>query len=673
MFTLSGVSPAEGEKHVAIDTLIEFTIVDDGTGIDISSLIVEVNMTRAIDGTTFNDGFDGVFSEITPSGDNFSIVIDPEDDFSLGEVVSVKIQVKNLEDFYFNRDYAFKILPDEPILTVTSPLDEGTVTGPQLIHLEFEDTIHGIDTSSIDISINGLDYIVSGAIETSPNGAFTEIISGTNDVIVRVDTVEPLRDGDYILSYAVADTLGNFLTGELNFTVNQPILTLPDVFPQTGFLGWFQGIERVSDVGDGQSLKIEWHEPVKRIYKSEVFVLVFENERRLELFDSDPKYMALSSISEATAENLRTGLTLSYGARAMETYPDTFDVTGMVEADDSFYIIPDPVTVTETVTETDTIIRVNSVAGYPERGLLTIGREVIKYTALNTTDPAFLVPVNGRGLNNTTPGIYVAGDEAKLFLKCQDSNTVIIMATPTYQDWYVSERPIDNEGLVVTDYQDNDMKFFQGYDFCGYHDPLPQQTLQGIDDCPSYLGGEFNGFRGMNLYDRMLNREEVLLDQVGEPVVLLKRIWDGATCSCLNARKIHPKVKSCEECFGTGYIGGYDQFLNLRRDDRRIMVSFNESPEDLKLGPHEHLQQEYEPGAWTLPIPAIRDRDLLLRFDFTDDVEYIYEVLNTSKEKVFFRHFGRQKLALKRLDKTDIVYTLVKSAYIDNTFIPSIT
>ena len=57
------------------------------------------------------------------------------------------------------------------------------------------------------------------------------------------------------------------------------------------------------------------------------------------------------------------------------------------------------------------------------------------------------------------------------------------MATPTYVDGYESGREIDGTGLVVTDYSDNDKKFFQGFDFCGYHRAIPQQVFQGENDC----------------------------------------------------------------------------------------------------------------------------------------------------------------------------------------------
>ena len=87
------------------------------------------------------------------------------------------------------------------------------------------------------------------------------------------------------------------------------------------------------------------------------------------------------------------------------------------------------------------------------------------------------------------------------------------------------------------------------------------------------------------------------------------------------------------------------------------MVRFKETAEDLSFGPNNHLNVLYEPQCWTLPMPAIRDRDVIIRFDFTGDLEYIYEVLDVNKEKLVYKHYGRQNLRLKRMDKTDIIYT----------------
>ena len=197
-----------------------------------------------------------------------------------------------------------------------------------------------------------------------------------------------------------------------------------------------------------------------------------------------------------------------------------------------------------------------------------------------------------------------------------------------------------------------------GLDHCGYHKPLPWQSLSGKDDCGTYLGGIYNGFRGMDVFQRAMDREEELMENVGEKCVLFRRKWSGETCSCVTLRRQHPKVRSCKFCYGTGYVGGYDQIFNLRRQDKRVMIRFYEATEDLKLGDHSHLQQEFQPTALALFKPIIKDRDLIVRFDYTDDIEYIYEVLNVNRERFVFNKYGRQKLSIIRLDKTDIIYQL---------------
>ena len=93
MPSLLGRSPSEGEKNVDLDSHIEFFIIDDGPGIDISSLIVYVGGELAIDNSEFTSNFEGGLSEITPDGDNYAVSIDPISSFGQGDVVLVKLQV----------------------------------------------------------------------------------------------------------------------------------------------------------------------------------------------------------------------------------------------------------------------------------------------------------------------------------------------------------------------------------------------------------------------------------------------------------------------------------------------------------------------------------------------------------------------------------------------------
>lgn len=657
MISISGQSPAEGEKRVDLDSLIEFSLIDDGSGIDLSSLIVEISGVRAIDGVEFKNGFDGAYSSISLESYGASIIIDKETPFREDQIVTVKIQAKDLNEDYFNTEYVFESVTAKPYLDLISPTHKALVQSDQVVFLEFSDEIDDINLSSINIEINDLPAVTGGVFESDYSGSSSSLQKTLNGAAIRIEPAESFRDGFYKIFYSVSDLSGNTLTGTSLFTVDLPQVILPSTFPQVDFEGFAQGIRKVANIGTGDSLAVIWHKPISRSYKGDSFALIYENESRLNIFDTQAKYISTNNVTSMTASGLETGKTMCYAVRGLEAFKETVDLTGMQEVDQEVYLIPSPTQITSQVMETDTVIDVASTEGFPNAGVLILNSsEVVRYTA--KTDTSFVLPSNGRGLNGTSNGIYLSGDSVSVFFGCQDQNSVIAMATPTYSDGYQSDREIQGVGLVVTDYEDNDKKFFQGFDFCGYHQPIPQQIFQGKNDCGSYLGGEFNGMRGMNLFDRMLNREEVLLDQVGEPVILLKRIWNGQTCSCSDSRRMHPKVRSCKKCFGTGYVGGYEQYDYLRRPDKRIMVMFGDTTEDLKLSSQAHLEQEYKPNCWTLPNPAIRDRDLLVRFDFNNDIEFIYEVLNITKDKLFYRHYTRQRLALQRMDKTDIIYTI---------------
>lgn len=657
MINISGQSPAEGARNVFLNSLVEFSLISGDTDLDLSSLIVFVSGHEVIRDLSFNQGYDGPFSSIELTSFGASIVIDKESLFLEGEVILVKIQVKDLNNKYFNHEYVFRAIPSEPILDVSSPEDGALVKSDQTIFLEFKDEIDGVDPDSINIWINGLSAVVGGSFENIFNGT-NSIISNTEfGVSVRIDPSEPLRDGPYTVKYSASDANSNILYGEYSFSVDLPEIVLPSVFPQIKFLGFSKGAKKVSNLGRGDMMQVEWHTPVSRSYRGDSFALIYENESRLDIFDSSPKYIATKDTQVANLSGFTPGKRMSFAVRAMEAFSGTLSLDGMPEVSENVFTIPGSAEISEQILETDFIFNVISTEGYPSSGILIVNNsEVIRYSSKTAT--SFMIPSGGRGLNGTSPGIYMDGDLIEMFFACQDQNSVIVVGTPTYIDGYESGREINGTGLVVTDYTDNDRKFFQGFDFCGYHRAMPQKILQGVGDCGSYLGGEFNGMRGMNLFDRMLNREEVLLDQVGEPVILLKRIWDGEKCSCSDSRRLHPKIKSCKKCFGTGYLNGYVQYDYRRRNDGRVMMAFGDTKEDLKLGQQSHLEQDYEPQCWTLPNPAIRDRDLIVRFDFNNDVEYIYEVLNTTKDKLFFRHYTRQRLNIKRMDKTDVIYTI---------------
>lgn len=664
MLSISGLSPSNGDKNISLNSTIEFTIVDDGSTIDTSSLLVYVNNDKAVEGINFLSGWNGTESDISFVNSNLNIKIDPENLFEKDKKIIVQIQVKNLLGKFLNFTYFFETIQDKPQLLISSPQNKEVLKQPQFLYFDFEDPLDGVDLDSINIKIENTSYIANGIPNYDVCGPLTEIIQKDNllGFVIKIDPIEPIRDGNYIIKYDVSDPNGARLLGEINFSIKLPIIPLPPVFPQTGFIGFFQGIKRATNLGDGNSIEVEWADVAQRSYQSDAYALIYQNKKRLDIFDGLPQYIAKAEVKKGVLSPLETGTTYSLAIRAMEAYKNSivFDGMEIVDIENEIYKVPESVFISELVLPTSNKVKVSSVAGYPASGFIVINSEIIKYNGISEETNEFLITPNGRGVSGTTASAHLPGDTVSLFLECKDQNTVILMSTVLFhEDGYGFDRQLNNVGLVVRDSSDIDNKYTEPFDFCGYRRYQPDLTLNGQDDCGSYLGGENNGFRGMNIFEKLVQREEILLDSTGEPVILLKRIWNGQVCSCMTARRMHPRIKSgCDTCYGTGYVGGYTQYVNNRRNDGLILLSFSDAKEDLKLGMHEHLKQEYDPSAWTLPSPYIRDRDIIVRFDFTGDLEFIYEVLDSNREKAIFRHFTRQRLSLKRLDKTDIIYTI---------------
>lgn len=652
---LSGQNPTNGSKSNDLDTLISFVV--EKQNIDISRIQINIAGETAYKNSGFLPRFISDNSSVSVQSNSASFVFERNEEFKKDSLIEVRI-------YYFDESgsdtkrYSFRTVQDKPILYFSNLSDGLVVTEPIVFRLEFVDELDGVDLSSLNIKLNGKEMVSSGTLASFLSTVNSKIEPITGGYGVTLEHEDFFRDGNYELYYDVKDSGGARLIDRINFSVKIRKVILPKLFPSYNFIGFVNGLKKVTPLENGVSAKLEWAKLISRVPKSEVYALIYYGKDRLSLFDSLPKFIAKKEVNEFTYNEFSVGSIYYFAVRAMEAFSGIFDFTGMTESATDVYKFPSETSISSIFSTSALTLEVEDVTGYPEKGLLLVdGSEVVKYTSVNRDTNSFNIPANGRGLNSTTKIFGVEGDSVKLFIECQDKNNNIIKATTMYQDGYDSGREVDNIGILVTDYSDNDKKFFQGFDYCGYHHPMPDRLLKGLDDCGTYLGGEFNGSRGMNLYDRMLNREEVLLEQVGEPCILLQRKWTGAMCDCMTARNTHPKEKTCNRCFGTGYIGGFDQFLNRRRNDRRVLIRFKETAEDLELHMSRHMSVKFEPQCWTLPIPAIKDRDIIIRFDFTDDLEYFYEVLDCSKEKLVYGHYGRQNLRLKRLDKTDLINT----------------
>jgi hypothetical protein len=105
-------------------------------------------------------------------------------------------------------------------------------------------------------------------------------------------------------------------------------------------------------------------------------------------------------------------------------------------------------------------------------------------------------------------------------------------------------------------------------------------------------------------------------------------------------------------CFGTGFVTGYEQYMNPRRSDRRIMVRFGPTNDDLKMQ-DVGLESELIPDCWTLVVPAVKDRDFIIRFNLDGTEEFRYEILDVTRNKLMFSDSGGQKFKAQRVRKFD--------------------
>lgn len=236
-----------------------------------------------------------------------------------------------------------------------------------------------------------------------------------------------------------------------------------------------------------------------------------------------------------------------------------------------------------------------------------------------------------------------------------------------------------NIDILTTDLSVSDAETanFQPFIFSGYQRTDPVMVMNGT--ClGSYIGGTYgcadgyNGagglIRGISMDVQSEQRLEVLLTTTGEKCCLIKRDWTGITCHCFLPGQEYPQSR-CTECYGTGKVIGYEQYYDNRYSDGRIWVRFSPVVDDL-IPTDAGMEATMSPECWTLPVPTVKDRDILVRFDTTgENPEFRYEILNVTRNRLFLAQEGMQKFALQRIRKTDPIYQI--PVFYDTSMFPS--
>lgn len=438
------------------------------------------------------------------------------------------------------------------------------------------------------------------------------------------------------------------------------------------------GVRRIEDVGNGMGLRLTWGEAAPSGRDNQVHYNVYFSSTRFGVFFEGSRFI---TTARQVVVNVPPGELHYFAVRATQFNPKEFDISQLEQVGVELYSYPEPQSLSETIDAYSEVITVESTNGFAQAGFLKINSEIIRYDSKSGTE--FFVASNGRGFTATLPTSHDSGSIVEMWTGVEDGNTVILNDTAA---WYeangtprntdaIGQYNVDEDGYraantddITPDFtlQDDDNEDFPAYDFKGYHRPSIQETFSGA--CVnSYVGGEFNGVRGFNFQERNLARLDKQLQVTGEPVILLRRKWSGKRCACISLRSEQPRTR-CPKCFGTGFDGGYDRYFNTRpiselyrNVNGMILSRITPYTDDLEIVQDQGLRHPSELTAWTLTVPTIKDRDLIIRYYRDPETgifieEFRYEVLDVTRNILVLGDSGRQQFRMRRHDKTDVIY-----------------
>lgn len=454
------------------------------------------------------------------------------------------------------------------------------------------------------------------------------------------------------------------------------------------------GLDSVSSNGDGYAIQIKWYKAYPSIRTNKIAYGIYFSTSQYSVFDEGVKYISTDeSVTSANLQDMTPGELYFFSVRPIEYDPDLFDFSQLPEVNGFKYY---PTTILRSaISDTDLTIPLVDVSEFPSNGILKIGIELIQYSTRDLLNNNLeLNLVAQRGYNNTkarshdvdgydgyvthdpTVSYYIPGESSEFdkIIQCQ-SRFEFDNYSYTEADGY--KQVIKD--LLSTDLAGSDAANvdFPTYDYAGWRRTDPKLLLDG--SCVgSYFGGYMfcaDGYsgvgtqlRGLSVQDHNNQRQEYLLNVDGEPVCLLKRMRTGIVCSCYLPSQEYSDYQ-CPKCFGSKFVVSYEQYFNPRRSDGRILVRFSPSEEKLKMY-ESGMESEFTTECWTLTVPTIKDRDILVRFDMDGNEEYRYEVLGVTRNRMLNSMQGGQKVKVQRIRKYDQKYKI--PVFHDSSTIPSI-
>jgi hypothetical protein len=439
-----------------------------------------------------------------------------------------------------------------------------------------------------------------------------------------------------------------------------------------------EGLSGAASQGDGYSIHLQWVPAYPSTQDYKVLYNIYYSTFLREVFKEGVKAVSVDDgYFTGHILELTPGDTYYFAVRAAQYLPAWYDANELPFINSHLRTYPEAALLAD-ISDVSSQILVSDIDQFPSRGIIQIGYELIRYSSKDVPNGLLLVSDRGyfntNARSHTTDGYdgYIAHDNPfiRFFTGYEEKNDLILQATASFKyphfpftrgDGYRERiKDILNTDLSGSDAAQED---FPSYDYSGYHRTDPVALLNG--DClGTYYGGEqycADGYgvgfqlRGISLSDVNNQRQEELLELTGEPVVLLRRLTKGVFCSCFESTSENPDQR-CPYCYGVGFVAGYEQYYNPRRSDSRILVRFGPTDDEIKID-DDGLESVLLPDCWTLVVPALHSRDVIIRFNEDGTPEFRYEVLSVNRNKLLGSLSGAQKFKARRIRRTDPVYT----------------
>ena len=154
--TLSGRTPANGAVGVPSSEQIEFEVSDSGSGVDFSTLSVQVTGNKGYSKTYTASQTDIVSQSGAPP--SYSVVVQPDEVFGSNELISVVVNVDDYSGISLTPPaWTFTSVDSSPpVISGLSPADGATdVPATSTVSFTLSDPDSGVDLTSLSITLTG--------------------------------------------------------------------------------------------------------------------------------------------------------------------------------------------------------------------------------------------------------------------------------------------------------------------------------------------------------------------------------------------------------------------------------------------------------------------------------------------------------------------------------------